>query len=424
MTDLEIDEGLVYIGYREALALILTNTAPSKTEYRSLISCTGYVNAEDVVAFVNSPTDNVSLKDGFAVKAVDVANASPQQPIILKIIGSVFAGGRFKYLLENGQAVKICSGSPVPIGADAIVSAEFCEEKGVSLYIKASAETGRNIFFAGEDVKIGSIVAKNGKVLLPSHLGLIAAAGINQLKIYPKPKVSLIAIGDEVIAPGQKLKEGQLYASNLVNIGAWLSCFDIPYTTAVTVDDTEFIKNELLKSFHESDVIVTSGGAWGSERDLVISVLDSMGWKRLFHHVRMGPGKGMASGVWKDKVVFCLPGGPPSNEMAFMQLALPGILHMAGLTGSPLYSISAELTENVKSRHQAWTEFKKAKLILTEDGNYLAVPYFETSRLKSMANSSCLICKPEGMGMLHSGQTLTVQVMIPTFAGISITDMT
>lgn len=423
MRNTEIDEGTDYIGYKDALALILANTNPVKTEYLSLASCTGYVSAEDVVALVNSPTGNVSLKDGFAVKSHDLANASPQQPVKLRIVGSVFAGGKFDGQLSDGQAVKICSGSPVPAGAEAIVSAEFCEELALEVYIKAGAEIGRNIFSAGEDVRTGSIVVEQGTVLLPARLGLSAAAGINQFKVYPKPKVALIAIGDEVITPGQKLKEGQLYASNLVNIGAWLSCFDIPYATTITVDDTESIKNELLKSFPGADVIVTNGGAWGSERDLIVRVLDNLGWRMLFRHVRMGPGKGMAFGIWKNKPVFCLPGGPPSNEMSFLQLALPGILHMAGLTGSPLYTISAELTQEVKSRHRAWTEFKKAKLVRNAEGNYLVAPYFETSRLKSMADSSCLIYKPEGVESLYCGQLLIVQVMIPTFVGLSIADI-
>jgi len=423
MINTEIDEGVQYIGYKEALALILANTNPVKTECLSLACCTGYVSAEDVIALVNSPTDNVSLKDGFAVKAHDVVNASPQTPVKLRIIGSVFAGRIFLGQLGDGEAVKICSGSPVPAGADAIVSAEFCEEMASKVQVKADADTGRNIFYAGEDVKAGTVALEKEKVLLPARLGLIAAAGINQLKVYQKPKVALIAIGDEVIAPGQKLKEGQLYASNLVNIGAWLSCFDIPYVTTITVDEIESIKSELLKSFPEADVIATSGGAWGSERDLIVRVLDDLGWKRLFRHVRMGPGKGMAFGIWKDKPVFCLPGGPPSNEMAFLQLAFPGILRLAGLTGSPLHTVSVELTQDVKGRHRAWTEFKKAKLARNAEGNYFVTSYSETSRLKSMADSTCLLCKPEGVESLYRGQIVTVQVMIPTFAGLSTADM-
>jgi molybdopterin molybdotransferase len=422
MTNTEIDEGTEYTGYRDALDLIVANISPAKVKSSPLASCAGYVTAEDIVARVNSPTDDVSLKDGFAVKASDVATASPQHPINLQVVGSAFAGAKYEGKISRGQAVKICSGSPLPDGADTVVSGEFCDEVDSKVHIMADAEIRRNIFPAGEDVKAGRTIVKKGEVLLPASLGLIAAGGINRLKVYRKPKVSLIAIGDEVVAIGHSLEEGQLYASNLVNIGAWLSCFKIPYVTTITLDDMESIQNELLKSFPETDAIITSGGAWGSERDLIVRVLDNLGWKRLFHHVRIGPGKGIAFGMWKDKPVFCLPGGPPSNEMAFMQLALPGILRMAGRTGSPLITVSARLTQDVKGRHKAWTEFKKGQLAHDSDRYYSVTPLFETSRLKSMADATCIICKPEGVESLHRDQIVTVQVILPTFSGLSIAD--
>ena len=422
MRDAEIDEGAGYIGFDHALRAVLASTSPAQTAALSLGFCTAYVSADDVFAVVNSPTDNVSLKDGFAVRAHDVENASPQHPAKLRVIGSVFAGSNFKGQLGGAQAVRVCSGSPVPAGADAVVSAEFCQEAGSEVHINAGIEKGRNIFYAGDDVRVGTQVLEKGQVILPARLGLIAAAGISHLEVYKKPRISLIAIGDEVIALGQTLKEGQLYASNLVSTEAWLSCFGIPYTTAIAADAIDSIRSELLRAFPEVDATITSGGSWRSERDLIVRVLDDLGWTKIFHHVRMGPGKGMAFGIWGGKPVFCLPGGPPSNEMAFLQLALPGILNMSGLTGSPLQTVSAELTQDVKARHQAWTEFKKVKLNCEENGDYSVTPYFETSRLKSMADSSGLICKPEGVDLLHRGQIVDVQLMIPSFAGISIRD--
>ncbi len=422
MRDAEIDEGAGYIGFDDALRIVLANTGPAKTAIVSLASCTGCVSANDVFALVNSPTDNVSLKDGFAVKAYDVQNASPRHPVKLKIVGSVFAGSSFKDQLADGQAVQVCSGSMVPAGTDAVVSAEFCRRVNSEVYIEEGIAKGRNVFYAGDDVRAGTLVLEKGKVILPARLGLIAAAGISHLEVYEKPRVCLIATGDEVVAIGQILKEGQLYASNLVGTEAWLSCFGIPCTTTIAADTINSIENELLKAFPQVDAIITSGGAWRSERDLIVRVLDGLKWRRIFHHVRIGPGKGMAFGVWRNKPVFCLPGGPPSNEMAFLQLALPGILNMSGLTGSALQTVTAELAQDVEGRHRAWTEFKKVKLRCNENGDYMVTPYLETSRLKSMADSSGLICKPEGVDRLYRGQAVDVQLMIPSFAGISIVD--
>jgi molybdopterin molybdotransferase len=164
---------------------------------------------------------------------------------------------------------------------------------------------------------------------------------------------------------------------------------------------------------HGVDVILTSGGAWGSERDLVIGVLDRLGWRKLFHHVRLGPGKGIAFGLLEGKPVFCLPGGPASNEMAFLQLALPGVLRMAGDTQPPLRTVSAKLMENVNGRHPAWMEFKDAVLSRDKKGNYSVRLYKNRSRLQAIASAHGLICIPEGLNSLASGAVIPVQVLTP-----------
>jgi len=145
----------------------------------------------------------------------------------------------------------------------------------------------------------------------------------------------VIGVGDEVVAPGCRLDQGQLYASNIVTVGAWLTSFGVSHDSAIVKDDAQEIKTAMLKCRPHVDVFLTSGGAWGSERDLVVAVLRELGWQEIFHHVRMGPGKGIAFGLWEGKPVFCLPGGPPSNEMAFLQLAFPGSCAWAGITAIP-----------------------------------------------------------------------------------------
>jgi molybdopterin molybdotransferase len=142
-------------------------------------------------------------------------------------------------------------------------------------------------------------------------------------------------------------------------------------------------------------------------------VLNKLGWKELFHHVRMGPGKGIAFGLWKGKPVFCLPGGPASNEMAFIQLALPGILRASGDKQHPLQAINAVLLEDVKGRHPAWTEYKDAVLIRSSAGNYSVKLFKHRSRLQAIASANSLICKPEGQMELKSGEAVRVQILAP-----------
>ena len=366
------------------------------------------------MALVSYPSGDVSLKDGFIVKSEDVAGASMRRPVCLRVTGSVFAGSRFEGEVTPGSAVKVCSGAPIPRGADAVVSSEFCEEVSPEeVCIRAVAEHGRNVLRAGGEIKAGATIVEKGKVLLPGCLGLAAAAGINRVRVYCRPRVAVVGVGDEVVVPGGHLHPGQLYASNLVTMGAWLASFGIPYDTSVVRDNKDAIKQELLNHLPGADAILTSGGAWGSEHDLVVGTLDEMGWQVMFHHVRMGPGKGIAFGLLGGKPVFCLPGGPASNEMAFLQLALPGILRMGGENRHPLQTVSARLTETLQGRHRAWTEFKDATLSCDSEGNYIVKLYHNRSRLQAIANATCLVCIPEGNESLNLGEIVTVQILAP-----------
>jgi molybdopterin molybdotransferase len=410
----EIDEGTGYIGYREAFDIIGANVWPVGDEQLSLDLCVYRVVTADLVALVSYPSVDVSLKDGFAVKSEDVAYADRRKPMSLKVAGSVFAGVKYEGQVQEGSAVKICSGAPIPDGADAVVSGEFCEEASPGeVFIKADAGPGRNILRAGGEVEAGAAIVRRGERLLPGYLGLAAAAGLSQVKVYRRPRVAIIGVGDEVVAPGEKLHSGQLYASNLVTMEAWLASFGISCVTSVVTDNEDSIKQEMQKHLHNVNAILTSGGAWGSERDLVIGVLNKLGWQELFHHVRMGPGKGIAFGLWENVPVFCLPGGPASNEMAFLQLALPALLRMGGETRHPLQTVPARLTEDVKSRHRAWTEFKDAVVTLDGGGCYTVALYKNRSRLQAIASASGLICIPEGKESLRSGDIVPVQLLAP-----------
>jgi molybdopterin molybdotransferase len=417
MEEKEIDEGIGYTGFEEALTLVYANTGPVATDKLPIISCPGYVSAENVHALVDSPPYNASLKDGFAVKSQDINDASPRHPIELILVGSVFAGGSFEGHLLSGQTVKVCTGAPIPVEADAVVSAELCDENDKNIRFSTGVNKGKNIIPAGEDVKVGQTAVKKGQVILPARLAFIAAAGITHLKVYRKPHFAIISIGDELVMPGHKLKEGQIYASNSVNIGAWLSLFNIPFKIFTVADDTERIKRELVNLSPETDAIITNGGVMHSEKDLIIGILDDLGWDMKFRHVRMGPGKATSFGIWQNKPVYCFSGGPTSNGIASLQLALPGIFNMIGFIGSPLLTTTARLTRDVKGRNKSWTEFKEARLVREADGQLSVTPSSERSRLKSMADAECLLCKPEGVESLYRDQIVTVQLLTPTLTG-------
>jgi molybdopterin molybdotransferase len=248
-----------------------------------------------------------------------------------------------------------------------------------------------------------------GEKLTPPGIGLLAAAGYSEVSVHRNPRVIVIASGDEVVAPGTPLKTGQLYASNMMEIQSWLNVFGIDCKVEIVADRPSEIEGAIRQYLDRTDVFLTSGGAWGSEKDLMLKVVQHMGWQGIFHRVRMGPGKPVGFGLLEDRPFFILPGGPPSNEMAFIQLALPALLKMTGSTKMVLPEISARLESDVTGKDR-WTNFIHARLVY--DGQQPAVtPIKLPSRLKSMAQKNAIVILPEGIASLEAGMSIRTQVL-------------
>jgi molybdopterin molybdotransferase len=408
----ELKEISGYAGFAEALALIRAGTGRLSTQEIPLSGSPGYVSAEDARSLVTSPQQDSSLKDGFAVRSEDVLGADPDGMIELSLVGSVFAGGKFEGRVESGQTVKILSGAPLPEGADAVVSSEFCDESAGKVRFRAGAEEGRNVIRAGEDAQTGDAVMASGQLVTPARLAYAATAGLSSLKVFRKPRIAVISIGDELVEPGRRLDEGQIYASNAVGIRAWLSMLGISHAAATVRDDRAAIRGALKEAVAGVDAIVTIGGAMHSERDLIGSVLEDLDARTLFRHIRMGPGKGTSFRTWDGVPVFCLSGGPSSCMVGFVALALPGICNMMGLSETH-FSVSARLRRDVPGRQFDWTEFSEARLVREGGGVLSVVPCPRTSRVGSMANADCLLCKPEGVEALRQGEAAVVLLLSP-----------
>jgi molybdopterin molybdotransferase len=180
-------------------------------------------------------------------------------------------------------------------------------------------------------------------------------------------------------------------------------------TTSVVADNPQTIKRQLLKQFAVQDAIITSGGAWSGDRDFIIGLLDELGWRKIYHRVRIGPGKAIGFGLWDEKPVFCLPGGPPSNYMAFLQLALPGLQRYAGYRTPGLKTIAAELSQDVYGQID-WTQFKFG-LFEFRDGLPRFHPIKTASRLRDMARAEGVLMIPEGVDHIPAGDIIKVQVL-------------
>ncbi|MCF8146415.1 MAG: molybdopterin molybdotransferase MoeA [Deltaproteobacteria bacterium] len=399
----------VDIGLKEALSITLGTVKQVPPVTLPVEEVCGRVAAEDLFAVVDSPSATASLRDGYAVISKDIEGATKSHPVRLEMAGTSTAGDVTDRVIQPGAALKVLTGARLPGGADAVIAVEYAREEGDHVVCFRDAPAGRNVLFQGADVAIGKRLAGKGEVLTPGLTGLLAAGGISHARVIQMPRVGLVATGDEVVAPGRVLEPGQLYASNLVTLHSWLRQFRAEAKTDVARDDPDMIREAFSAMLQWADVLLTSGGAWKSERDLTVRVLEEMGCRVMFHRIRMGPGKAVAFGMIREKAVFCLPGGPPSNEMAFLQIALPGILQMGGRPPSPFQIKQMRIAETVGGTVD-WTQFLHA--VLERRGNeWWAVPQRLRSRLQSQARAEALIRVPEGVGELKAGEMAEVQML-------------
>jgi molybdopterin molybdotransferase len=395
--------------YTDALQQTLASITPLAAEIVDLSAAGGRVVATDLFARVDSPSVDASLKDGYAVRSADIAGAAPDHPVHLRLQGMAAAGETWQGLLQAGAAVRILTGAPIPHGAQAVVSAEFASDDGQTVTVLNDAQPGRNILPRGSDVAAGQPIATAGQMLRPEQAGLLAAAGHARIPVFARPRVAILATGDEVLAPGTPLTPGKLYASNLVTLAAWCTSLGLTVTTAVVPDCQDAIRAQLLAGIAAHDAILLSGGAWNSERDLVVRLLDQLGWLQVYHRVRIGPGKAVAFGLWQGKPVFCLPGGPPSNHMAFLQLALPGLQQLAGHHRPGLPLLPARLAQSLHGQRH-WTQFIPGRLEFGGQG-LLFYPIQNRNRLQLMAHAGAIAAIPEGTEELLQGATIHVQVL-------------
>jgi molybdopterin molybdotransferase len=357
---------------------------------------------------VNSPTHDVSLKDGYAVQSRDVSQASKENPVQLSLVGAVCAGGVWEGSIHQGQAVQILSGARIPNGADAVLAEEFAHEEGGKIYAYADAEVGRNLLLAGNDIHIGKTLVEQGEHLNPMKVGLLASGGYVEIPVVRQPRVAVIATGDEVVAPGKPLPDGKLYASNLVTLAGWCVKFGFLPHTFVVPDDRQKIHTVLSNSLQEFDVVLTSGGAWKSDRDLVVHILDEIGWEKVYHRIKMGPGKAVGFGICQGKPVFLLPGGPPSNHMAFLQLTLPAIQITAGWKKPGFPMANVRLAKTLRGQID-WTQFVHGELVKGDDGVLTFTPSRQKSRLQMMAATNAIAKIPEGIDCIPTGEIILVQ---------------
>jgi len=398
------------LGLKEALHLTIEITQPLPAETVALFDSVDRVAASDLLALVDSPSMDASRKDGYAVLSHEIARASAANPIRLRVLGTMAAGDEKDFQIQPGTTVRVLTGARIPTGADTVVAEEFVKRECNDILIETITESGKNILLRGSDVTFGKCILRSGQPISPIMAGLLVAAGHSMVPVFKNPVVGIIGTGDEIVEPGQSLAEGQLYASNIMTLATWCKKYKMKPRLEIVEDDHGAIFNTLKTMSAETDAVITSGGAWTGDHDIVAQVLEGLEWQEVFHRIRIGPGKAVGFGLLNKKPVFILPGGPPSNLMSFLQIALPGLLTLSGHANPGLPRMNARLASDLRESELDWTDFFFGTLELGE-GLPTFHPMKKRSRLSSIAEAAAIASIPEGQDFIQAGAEISVQLL-------------
>ena len=335
----------------EALAIVLGEARPLSAEQVPLLEGLGRVLAEDVYAEGDIPPLDNSAMDGYALRAGDTMVASRGNPVVLRVSHNLAAGHTTDLEVTPGTAMRIMTGAPIPPGADAVVPFEETTADGDRVAVVRACAPGQNTRLAGEDVRRGELALPRGREIRPQEVGMLAALGRAEVAAVRRPRVGLLATGDEIVDIEAPLEAGKIRnANSYSNAAQVLRCGGVPVLLGIARDQVSEISARVRGALAQGlDLLITSGGISAGDFDVVKKVLAAEG-EVTFWQVRMRPGKPLAYGRVGGVPFLGLPGNPVAAMVSFELFARPLITRMLGKTilGAP--AIEATLAEDVRTR--------------------------------------------------------------------------
>jgi molybdopterin molybdotransferase len=388
-----------------------------------VLEALGRVLAEKIVSDISIPPFDNSAMDGYAVRSADVADASPETPVRLEVVGSVAAGYVAGAQVQPGTTIRIMTGAPLPAGADAVVpyeeTSDFDRPKEARLTDPASAievrqavESRDHVRPAGEDIYQGEVVMAPGRLIRPQEIGVLASLGHQAVLVHRRPRVAILATGDELLEIHEPLAPGKIRNSNeYTNAALVTRTGGIPLRLGIARDAREHLVAKIRAGLEqEADLFLTSGGVSVGDYDVVKDVLGSEG-EMQFWQVNMKPGKPLAFGLLPGDVPLVgLPGNPVSAMVSFEQFARPAILKMLGHTDLAKPTVRAIVDEPLTNSGRRG--FVRVVVSRREDGYHARTTGEQGSGvLTSMAKANGLAIVSEGRYEVAAGTELTVQML-------------
>lgn len=330
------------ISFNEATKLIFDNVSVRRPVKLSISDVVGHVLAEDIVSAIDVVSFRNAAMDGFAVRSEWLAACSEAKPLTLPYKDTVFAGDSETAGFNEGVAVKIMTGAPVPDGYDAVVRFEDTkyDDRQVEFHLPPGPRA--NVREPGEDILQGQKLFASGERLGQLDIGILAGIGMAEVWVHERPSILVATTGNELAPPGMPLKPGALYNSNLYTMSAMVAPFSRSIRLEAAVGDSGDQLKRIME--HDADVIITSGGVSAGERDLVIGVAEASGFESLLHKVRIKPGKPFYFARRRHQLLFGLPGNPLSTAVTCAVLVLPALKKMCGWRDYELQSHPARLS--------------------------------------------------------------------------------
>ncbi|HXM49205.1 MAG TPA: gephyrin-like molybdotransferase Glp [Pyrinomonadaceae bacterium] len=394
------------ISISDATSLVLQHTTALSVESVNLSEALNRVLAEDIIADCDLPPFDRAQMDGYALRAADVANT----PARLGVVGESAAGSGWHKEMKTGEAVRIMTGAPVPLGADAVQQVELTRESDGEVEILERVDVGRSIVRRASEIKAGETVLRAGEEIYAAMIATLASFGYAQVKVGRRPRVAIMATGSELVDVDKQPGRDQIRDSNNYTLAAYAKLAGATVERLpLAVDDTRELKRQIAAAAERSDVLITSGGVSMGVYDFTKAALKELGAQIFFERVSLRPGKPTVFGRLGDTLVFGLPGNPVSVAVTFNLFARTALRAMQGAKEPGLKEETAVLVRDLKGSIER-ESYLPAVLRTDRNGTLLAEPlkWGGSSDFVAFARATALIDVPAGVKIIDAGSRVKV----------------
>jgi molybdopterin molybdotransferase len=405
-------EGRTMLPFEKALKTVLDSARRLGSERVALARAVNRILAEDVKSDIDMPPFDKSTRDGYACRRKDLANE-------LTLIETIQAGTPPQKAIGPNQCAKIMTGAALPQGADCVIMVEFTRAPaaGAGFTENPTANTVRfvgegtddNLCLKGEDIKAGEVVLQKGTRIRPQHIAVLASVGCTQPVVSKRPRVAVLATGDELVQPASRPGPSQIRNSNAFQLAAHIeSAGAVAKNYGIARDTDQAIDRFFKKAVDQSDVVIVSGGVSVGDFDLVPKIFRQNNINLLFEKIDVKPGKPTVFGVSEKVYCFGLPGNPVSTFVTFELLVKPFLYKLMGYAYAP-GNIRMPLGESITRKdieRRSWIP-----VTITDAGTLKPVEYHGSAHINALCTADGLVCIGVGVAEIEKGTIVPVRLI-------------